>query len=189
MLAAALFAVGGSLILGAIEVFARLGLAQTPPTTVGVHIDWVQLPSGQDVQVTKGYAYAGIVSIKKTRTKTDIAAFLLKRGLSISDYAEQGQRPDIPVDPDPDYKTVTLMTAVAVASDGTIPWQMPALLSGRDHAIIVWAGTPSGSGLPPEPPAPPTPVWPYVVGAVVVVGCGLTVWEVYRRETSKRRGA
>lgn len=156
---------------------------------------WTAIPSGTSLALAPGNAVAVVASVKASHSQADLDAFAQKRGITVVDYAEQGQRPGLGPDPNgPGYRYVA---AAGTASQAvSVPWQAPWPLSMFDESQLVeawvapsWADV-GGTAAGPPPPGPPAPTRPPLMpstGAdVVIVGGGaLLLWLLSRR---RRRG-
>lgn len=121
---------------------------------------WTPLPVGEAIALPAGDYIAVVASVKASHTADDLKAFAAKRGLSLFDYAEQGQRPGLGPDPRaPDYKYVA---AAAVAQqDVALPWEVPWPASMFDDSQLVSAwSAPAAGGEPSHVPAPFPPSAP-----------------------------
>jgi hypothetical protein len=139
-------------------------------------VSWSELSPSGPIVVAAGTSVAVVASVKTSLTKDDLEAFAAKKGLVISDYAEEGQRAGLGPDPRaPDYRYVA---AIALASrDVSLPWEVPwpASMFNDSQIVSAWVGEASNVP-PPTPPAPETPrptaagtVWPTLfVGAVLL---------------------
>lgn len=129
---------------------------------------WAALPTGKDIAVKKGNAYAAVVST--SHSEADIRSFATKHGLQVYSYtAASGQ---------------ATIAGTAVA-DGSIPWGVPGILSWIDssHAVSAWVDTAGGTPLPPgEVPSKPAPKTPVFIVAGLIVGAGVGWWLWHRRQ-------
>lgn len=151
---------------------------------------WTALPTGDDLALQAGEIVAVVASVKASHSAADLAAFAAKRGLTVTDYAEEGQRPGLGPDPrGPGYRYVE---AIATVGQGvSLPWSVPFPLSILDSSQLVHAWVaPQGAAPGPAPaPLPPTPAQPPATvpgGGVVIlawaaIGTGLLLWERRRR--------
>lgn len=148
---------------------------------------WTALPEDQALQLVPGQAYAVVASVKASHTAADLRAFAAKRGLTVTDYAEQGARAGLGPDPrSPDYKYVA---AIATATaPGSIPWSVPWPLSMVDSSSLVSAWSePAGVSSPapaltsPSSPAAPAmpPIWP--VAAFLALAGAWGAWKIRGR--------
>jgi|SRR5579862_1631382 len=120
---------------------------------------WTALPDGQALALAPGELVAIVASVKASHSAQDLAAFARARGLSLVDYAEEGQRVGLGPDPrGPDYRYVAAIARVGKA--GSVPWSVPFPLSMFDKSALVraWSEPDPGGTTAPAPPAPPAPV-------------------------------
>lgn len=143
----------------------------------------MELDASKPLELEPGAFYAGVASVKATHPEATIRDLLTGNGLSVYDYAEQGQRPGLGPDPSRGYRYVAVMVQAARA--GKLPTSVPFPLSMFDEsrAVRLWElqGEAPGANIAPAPPAPGAPAprpepspWP-VVGALAVVALGGTV--------------
>jgi hypothetical protein len=149
---------------------------------------WTELPAGESFTVPAGDYVAVVASVKASHTQSDLQAFAQKRGLALTDYAEEGARAGLGPDPrGPDYRYVAAAARTSTAV--SLPWEVPWPLSLVDDSQLVRAWTaPAGDVVPAAPPAPapepPTPsagpsLWPLTL--IGIVG-GALWWRARRRE-------
>lgn len=158
---------------------------------------WTALPAGAAIALLPGTAYAIVASLKASHSAADVAALAAGRGLTLRDYAEEGQRPGL--GPDPRGPAYRYIAAIAVAgAGGQLPWAVPFPASLFDGSQLVEAWSAPASALPPAgkaiaAPAPPPAVdgpdelsgpWPWIVGASFAGAAG---WHWWRRRGRGRR--
>lgn len=157
---------------------------------------WTELDPTKPVQAAAGELFAAVASVKKSHPEATIREILTGKGLSVVDYAEQGQRPGLGPDPSSGYRYVAVM--VEATRGASIPTEVPFPLSVFDasHVVRLWelqGGAPTPNVLP-APPAPGAPVrpaapspWPLVAGlALVAVGGAAGLSRKRRRRRMKR---
>ena len=138
----------------------------------------LELSNGQDIPIQNGITYAVVASVKATHAQAAIINLVQRHGLTVFDYAEQGQRAGLGPDPNsPDYRYIAL-SAVATKDGATIPWSAPWPASMVDSSHIVRAWRCVNGPLPP-PPAPSA--WPIALGVVAAVGVAGAVWYLWGR--------
>ena len=151
-------------------------------------MSWVALAQGADIAVSPGDTLAEFVSVHKdlTRSRLEQAMRDHLSGLVLDDYAEQGERPNLGPDPDPDRKVIALK-AHSVSYAGTLSWSKSIFLVAPDLYTIVQAWkAPAGSVAPaslPVPAAPPlTPRPKSAAGPWIAVAAllGLGGWVAYK---------
>lgn len=144
---------------------------------------WTALAAGDAVSVPAGSYLAIVASVKASHTEADLFAFAHAHGLSIVDYAEQGERAGLGPDPrSPGYRYVA---AIASSPGGVdLPWSVPWPLSMVDGSTLVSAWTspatpivPAAPPLPSPSPAPAMKTWQRAaVGAAVGAALGQVIW-------------
>jgi hypothetical protein len=129
---------------------ATMQAGHGPITTVTPPCSWKQLPDGQDVGVKQGFTYSAIASVSKNYSKQDIID-AIGSTFALLDYAEQGQRPGIPVDSNTDHRTV-VATVSALKDSNDLPWSSlwPTTVFNFVH---VWVSAPASvcNKTPPKP--------------------------------------
>lgn len=142
---------------------------------------WVRLPDGADVSLKPGFFYAFVASLKKSHTQTDVAKIALKKGLTLIDYVEEGQRAGLGPDPRaPDYREIAATALATVAT--TLPWEVPWPASLFDDSKLVeaWESPPetnqtSAPAVKTPAPTGPAPAMDNLFIAILVAGALLTV--------------
>jgi hypothetical protein len=136
---------------------------------------WQSLPAGQDIAIRKGYTYAVVASVSRSYSKATILSHV-PAGIELIDYTEQGERSDVPIDPDPDHRTVAAKL-FATADAGTLPWKSPWPTTIYSLTQAWWA---TGPGEPTAPPVgTPNPLsgpLPWLVGGVALSGVALLLY-------------
>ena len=131
---------------------------------------WTAQPSGEGFTVPAGSSVAVVASVKASHSQSDLEAFAQKRGITITDYAEEGQRAGVGPDPrGPAYRYVAAMGNASSAVD--LPWEAPWPLSMFDGTQLVsaWvAPAPLSAPTPPAPTAPLAPALPSIKPAVPI---------------------
>jgi hypothetical protein len=121
-------------------------------------VTWTALPADETLELVAGQLYAVVASVKANHSAADIHAIAAKKGLQITDYAEQGERVGLGPDPrSPDYRYVA---AVALATtEASLPWGVPWPLSMADdsHLVQAWTSPPTAAAPVVPPPAAPRP--------------------------------
>ena len=153
---------------------------------------WTALPAGEPLALLPGRAYAIVASVKATHTAADLEAVARGRGLTLVDYAEEGERPGLGPDPrGPAYRYVAAIATAAAA--GALPWAVPFPVSLLDSSHLVDAWTALATDLPPAgaaptlpPPPAPSPAgelagpWPWI-GLAAAAGLAARAWWKGRR--------
>lgn len=152
---------------------------------------WTPIAEGAPIAVASGQSLAVVASVKASHTADDLRAFAAARGLTVTDYAEEGQRARLGPDPrSPGYRYVAAVgTAGAPVS---LPWAPPWPVSMFDDSQLVqaWIGAPAGSAAPaPGPPASPRAAMMPSSVALWALGLG-GAWALWRmRARARARGA
>lgn len=152
---------------------------------------WAPAPDGEAIALAQGQSLAVVASVKRSHAAADLAAFARTRGLTLTDYAEEGQRLGLGPDPDaPDYRYVA---AVARASRPVmLPWSAPWPVSMLDGSTLVhaWRSLPGSAPSPPPAPGPPValrpPRMPMSVVVFLYAMAGLAVWGEHRRRRARK---
>jgi hypothetical protein len=151
-------------------------------------VTWSPLPDGEALELAPGQLYAVVASVKANHTTADIQAIAAGKGLTLTDYAEEGQRAGLGPDPRaPDYRYVA---AIAVArSAGSIPWGVPWPLSMFDdsHVVRAWTSPPGplATNFPPAP-APKPDRSPSMAPLLLVFAAGGALYAWRGRRSSTR---
>jgi hypothetical protein len=150
------------------------------PATLDPNLGWRELPSGMALHIQPGNAYAVVASVKVAHSKDAILRIAANHGLTVTDYAEEGQRAGLGPDPDsPGYRYIAV-TAVASAAN-SLPWAAPWPVSIADSSHIVRAWEGSARALV-VPPLAKQSVWPTVaLVAVAAAGVGALAWAFWPR--------
>jgi hypothetical protein len=140
-------------------------------------MNWTPLPDGESLALAPGQLYAVVASVKANHSAADVQAIANKKGLTLTDYAEQGQRAGLGPDPrSPDYRYVA---AIAVASTAaTLPWGVPWPLSMADdsHLVQAWTSPPAAAPALPTPAAPAPDKVPSMMPLAYMGGALFAVW-------------
>lgn len=140
---------------------------------------WTAFPSGQDLAIRAGFTYAVIASVSTSYPKATILAHV-PAGVTLLDYAEQGERPGIAVDPNPDHRTVVAMF-YATQNAGTLPSKSPWPTTIYQLESAWW----SAGQANPNAPAPVAPssssgsAWPWVLGTALAGGLAFWGWRTW----------
>jgi hypothetical protein len=119
---------------------------------------WTALAEGDDLSLPPGALVAVIASVKASHSAADLQAFASQHGITLTDYAEEGQRPGLGPDPrGPGYRYIAAAGTVG-AGGLSLPWSVPFPLSIVDGSGLVeaWQGDAS-SGTAPAPSGPVAP--------------------------------
>lgn len=151
---------------------------------------WTELPAGDGITLAPGELLALVASVKASHSAADLQAFAAKRGLSVLDYAEEGQRAGLGPDPDaPGYRYVAATARAGQAL--SLPWSVPWPLSMVDSSSLVraWKAPPSALA-PVAPPAPapaplPEPKAPSL-RPLAAIGFFAAVLYFWRRDRRRR---
>jgi hypothetical protein len=142
---------------------------------------WTPITEGEAIAFSPGNAYAIVASVKATHTASEIRAMAAARGLTLTDYAEEGERPGLGPDPrGPAYRYVAAAGNASAA--GSLPWGVPWPVSLFDGSEIVRAWSAPGRAPPTvPPPGPPAPSraasQPSLVPLMAIfAGLGLLAW-------------
>jgi hypothetical protein len=117
---------------------------------------WRALPAGESIRFRPGYSYAVVASVKANHSKADILSMVSGKGLTVYDYAEQGERAGLGPDPKtPSYREIAL-EATSGAS-GSVPWSVPWPASIVDGSSILeaWEAPTATAPLAPVPTSTP----------------------------------
>jgi hypothetical protein len=149
---------------------------------------WTEQPAGDALRVPAGYSVALVASVKSNHDAAALHAFASSRGVTITDYAEEGQRAGVGPDPrGPGYRYVAAMGTASSAVE--LPWEAPWPLSMFDGSQLVRAWVSPAPGPAPASPAPSTPtsgpapnLWPLAA----LFGVGGWLWLRGRRRRRRR---
>jgi hypothetical protein len=149
---------------------------------------WTALPAGEAVDLLPGQLYAVVASVKTSHAAADVRAFAASHGLTLLDYAEQGQRAGLGPDPrSPDYRYIAAIASAGAA--GTLPWNVPWPLSMVDDSGLVSAWTTpaqSANESPPAPPAPGARPKGFTLGPLLTIAAGFGAFAIWHRRRKRR---
>ena len=145
-------------------------------------MSWIEAAPGEGFTVPAGYSVALVASVKSNHDAAALHAFAASHGITVTDYAEQGQRAGLGPDPrSPDYRYVAAMGMAA--QQVKLPWEAPWPVSMFDGSQLVraWvAPSPGPAPAVPTPTAPLAPAAPSLWPLALLFGAGGYFWWIGR---------